>query len=87
MSFAHEFCGHCLTDSSTDKQLAQIAEISASAFSKLISDSYSRLLSVPSSFDEIDHREVFEYLSLVVEVIFHLRVNCETIGSTRTLRT
>lgn len=68
MSFAHEFCTLCLSEDCKNKKLGKTAEISLNAFSKLIADCNVKITTIQSSYNDLCHREIFEFFSLVVEV-------------------
>lgn len=68
MSFAHQFYAKCLSDNVFDDAIEKMAEISASTFAKIVSDCSAKVTSLQSSFNEADHRDIFEFFSLVVEV-------------------
>ncbi|XP_065205468.1 N-alpha-acetyltransferase 25, NatB auxiliary subunit [Planococcus citri] len=76
MTLAYEFCNHCLTQSSTEKQVEKIAEISANMFSKLISECNQRITEELDSYNEIDQRELIEFLCLAVEIVCVLCIVC-----------
>lgn len=71
MTFAHEFCNHCLTNSSSEKEVEKIAEISAHTFSKLITDCNQRIKDEQNAYNDIDQRELLEFLCLAVEVRYY----------------
>lgn len=68
MSFAHEFYKQCLNADIFDQAIEKMSDISASTFAKIVSDCGVKVTLLQSSFNEADHREIFEFFSLVVEV-------------------